>query len=115
MSMTYTLACDTCREKFWAGQSSSAGDYIYDAGIVEAFLFKHSEHELRFLNDLNDDKRAMGYRDVEKDFAGASLVVKLPEALKQSESVSEGEAAASEAMLDACREAIEEAGVKVKP
>jgi hypothetical protein len=49
MSTTYTLACDTCKKKHWAGQSKR----LYDTAFN--FLHDHLGCNLRFMIDAGDD------------------------------------------------------------
>ena len=59
MSTTYSFACDDCKKTVWAGQSR----YIYSDKSVILFLNKHIGHNLRFLNDLVEDDRAIEYEE----------------------------------------------------
>jgi len=60
MSTTYSLVCDTCKKKYWAGQ----GDYLYKKKHVAKFLYDHSHHQIRFINDLADDEQSDQYTDI---------------------------------------------------
>lgn len=57
MSDTYSLVCDGCKKKFWAGQR----DYLYSIEKTSKFLHDHQGHALRFLNDLADDEKSQDY------------------------------------------------------
>lgn len=50
MSTTYSLVCDDCKLKAWAGQ----GGTFYDPDGVCGFMHEHQGHRLRLLNDLVD-------------------------------------------------------------
>lgn len=66
MSTTYTLVCDDCKVKYWAGQSSGCcPNTLYSEEKVAAFLYGHCGHQLRFLCDHVDDDQSLHYRDVE--------------------------------------------------
>ncbi len=65
MSTTYSLVCDDCKVKYWAGQRSMHSASLYDDDKVAAFLFAHSDHAIRFHNDHVDDERLYEYKDCE--------------------------------------------------
>lgn len=58
MSVTYYMVCDDCMKSLWVGQRGAGTDtpWIYrsDEAIdkFEAFLSKHQEHRLRFVNEF---------------------------------------------------------------
>jgi hypothetical protein len=75
MSMTYHMACKTCRETLWIGQGWPPADdrpedrrYIYGGEDnrlkLGRFLFKHERHELFFCNDQGDDD---GFHEFESE------------------------------------------------
>jgi hypothetical protein len=59
MSATYTLYCDKCRVKHWAGQSR----YLYGTAVL--FLHDHFGHPLRFSVDGCEEDDDFNFRDVE--------------------------------------------------
>ena len=61
MSATYSLVCDKCKQKYWAGQS----DYIYSSEKTFRFLYDHLGHNIRFTCDQFDDESTDDYEDVE--------------------------------------------------
>jgi len=65
MSTTYTLVCDGCKVKYWAGQGHErqGSHRLYDSALVGAFMLEHAGHCLRYLNDLADDERQMEYAE----------------------------------------------------
>lgn len=68
MSATYTLMCDDCKVKYWAGQSHArdGSHYLYDVEALARFLEEHggaTGHGLRYVCDYAEDERQMGYAD----------------------------------------------------
>lgn len=67
MSVTVDIACHTCKEQLWVGQS----DYIYttqEALVnLKSFLFEHKSHQLEFCDEHADynypDKRSFPDED----------------------------------------------------
>ena len=62
MSVTFSFVCDDCKKKCWAGQSQTIYKYQY----ISRFLHAHTGHNLRFLNDHEEDERSAEYEDCEE-------------------------------------------------
>ena len=58
MSNTYTIYCDKCRVKHWAGQS----DYLYDTAAT--FMFSHFCHPLRIGIDGCEEEDDFNFKEV---------------------------------------------------
>ena len=55
MSTTYSLCCDKCKVRLWAGQSSCGNQSLYEMEPIQRFLFDHVGHPLRFTVDGADE------------------------------------------------------------
>lgn len=54
---TFSLVCDTCKILYLCG----IRQHLFSGAKVGEFLLEHFGHELRYLNDLAPDPRAMSY------------------------------------------------------
>jgi hypothetical protein len=64
MSSTYSLVCDDCKVKYWAGQSSKS-ERTYSHKKTDKFLFDHVGHNIRLIGDLWDDEKSESYEEIE--------------------------------------------------
>lgn len=56
MAATYHLTCHGCKETIWVGQGSSQDQfYLYNDGMIEKFLWRHRDCDLKFQDDNDLD------------------------------------------------------------
>lgn len=54
MSVYWYLVCDDCKQKVYAGDSHSSGNFYLEEGVGK-FLSKHPGHKLRSVPDPDYD------------------------------------------------------------